>query len=47
MIRMILKKVLSVVEIEARLHSGDLIHIKIKLGDKVLLDKEIDVIKGV
>lgn len=47
MVRLIIKKILSYIEIEARMHSGDIVHIKLKLGDVVVLDRQIDIIKGV
>lgn len=46
MIAVILKKVLSFVQVEVTFKAGDMVHIKLYLGDKLVFDREIDIIKG-
>lgn len=42
-----LKKILGYVDIQIRYHSGDMIHIRMYLGEKLILDREVDILPKV
>lgn len=46
MIATIIKGILSFVQIEASLKEGDQVSIKITLGERVVLDRTLDIIPG-
>lgn len=42
-----LKKILGYVDIQVRFHSGDMVHVKLIIGEKVVLDREVDILPKV
>lgn len=46
MIAIIIKKILSYATITVNFSEGDQLHIKIMLGNRVILDKTIDILPG-
>lgn len=46
MFAVVLKKILSFATIELHYFDGDIVHLKVSLGGKILIDKRIDIIKG-
>lgn len=47
MITFWLKKLLSFVDVSVRFYEGDMVHVKIFLGEKCVLDRVIDVLPKV